>query len=149
MTVPDRLRAADLRPLWTELHKRFSTGAAVSRVTLKNLDDDQRAALADLLGMDRYPPTTGPSPWPGWTRSCSNSPARTLGRRLRPSAARSATGRATAAKGNANGTPSGNGSPRTPWSPVSPHWFTGSTTSAAKGSSWAPCRTRAPFSNGR
>ncbi|NVI88728.1 TIGR02679 family protein [Actinomadura sp. BRA 177] len=60
MTVPDRLRAADLRPLWTELHKRFSTGAAVSRVTLKNLDDDQRAALADLLGMDRYPPATVP-----------------------------------------------------------------------------------------
>ncbi|GAA1821199.1 TIGR02679 family protein [Actinomadura chokoriensis] len=58
MSIPNRLRDADLRPLWTELHKRFSTGAAVSRVTLKNLDGDQRAALADLLGMDRYPAST-------------------------------------------------------------------------------------------
>lgn len=58
MTVPARLRAADLKPLWTTLHKRFSTGTAVSRVTVKGLDDDQRAALADLLGMDRYPPST-------------------------------------------------------------------------------------------
>lgn len=58
MNVPDRLRAADLRPLWTELYKRFSTGAAVSRVTLKGLDGAQRAALADLLGMDRYPAAT-------------------------------------------------------------------------------------------
>ncbi|TDC96970.1 TIGR02679 family protein [Actinomadura sp. 7K507] len=60
MTVPGRLRAADLKPLWTELHRRFSAGAHVSRVTLRGLDDDQRAALADLLGMDRYPPSTVP-----------------------------------------------------------------------------------------
>ncbi|SNS84081.1 TIGR02679 family protein [Actinomadura meyerae] len=58
MTAPDRLRAADLRPLWTELHRRFSTGAAVTRVTVRNLDEGQRAALADLLGMDRYPGST-------------------------------------------------------------------------------------------
>ncbi|MFI0411523.1 TIGR02679 family protein [Actinomadura sp. 3N508] len=58
MTIPERLRAADLRPLWTELHKRFSTGTQVSRVTVKNLSDAQRAALADLLGLDRYPPAT-------------------------------------------------------------------------------------------
>ncbi|TMR42106.1 TIGR02679 family protein [Actinomadura geliboluensis] len=56
--IPDRLRAADLRPFWTELHRRFSTGAAVTRVTVKNLDEGQRAALADLLGMDRYPGST-------------------------------------------------------------------------------------------
>ncbi|SNS06313.1 TIGR02679 family protein [Actinomadura mexicana] len=58
MTVPARLRAADLKPLWTVLHKRFSTGAAVSRITVRGLDGDQRAAIADLLGMDRYPPST-------------------------------------------------------------------------------------------
>ncbi|QKW34466.1 TIGR02679 family protein [Actinomadura sp. NAK00032] len=58
MSVPDRLRDADLRPLWTELHKRFSTGAAVARITIKDLDGGQRAALADLLGMDRYPGST-------------------------------------------------------------------------------------------
>ncbi|MEU8798684.1 TIGR02679 family protein [Spirillospora sp. NPDC048819] len=58
MTVPDRLRDADLKPLWSELHRRFSTGAQVSRVTVKGLDGGQRAALADLLGMDRYPPPT-------------------------------------------------------------------------------------------
>ena len=58
MTVPDRLRAADLRPLWTELHRRFSAGAAVSRITIRDLDGGGRAALADLLGMDRYPPPT-------------------------------------------------------------------------------------------
>ncbi|GAA4240558.1 hypothetical protein GCM10022254_65680 [Actinomadura meridiana] len=58
MTVPERLRGADLRPLWTELHRRFSAGIPVSRITLKGLDDTQRAALADLLGLDRYPPST-------------------------------------------------------------------------------------------
>lgn len=58
MTLPERLRAADLRPLWRELHKRYSTGVPVSRVTVKGLDDAERAALADLLGMERYPPST-------------------------------------------------------------------------------------------
>lgn len=58
MTVPERLRAADLKPLWAALHKRFSTGTTVSRVTVKGLDRDQRAAVADLLGLDRYPPST-------------------------------------------------------------------------------------------
>ncbi|WP_242884423.1 TIGR02679 family protein [Actinomadura litoris] len=55
MAVPERLRAGDLTPLWTELHRRFSTGAQVSRVTVRGLNAGQRTALADLLGMDRYP----------------------------------------------------------------------------------------------
>ncbi|XVQ07147.1 TIGR02679 family protein [Spirillospora sp. CA-255316] len=58
MALPDRLRASDLSPLWKELHRRFSSGAAVSRVTVTGLDERQRAALADLLGLDRYPPPT-------------------------------------------------------------------------------------------
>ncbi|WP_412516723.1 TIGR02679 family protein [Actinomadura madurae] len=58
MNIPERLRAADLKPLWATLHKRFSTGTAVSRITVQGLDRDQRAAVADLLGMDRYPPST-------------------------------------------------------------------------------------------
>lgn len=58
MAIPDRLHSSDLLPLWKELHRRFSSGAAVSRVTVSGLGEHHRAALADLLGMDRYPPST-------------------------------------------------------------------------------------------
>ncbi|MFF9504862.1 TIGR02679 family protein [Streptomyces sp. NPDC014656] len=44
-----------LRPLWEALHTRLSSGRPVTRVRLGPLDDPQREALADLLGMDRLP----------------------------------------------------------------------------------------------
>ncbi|RVX40367.1 uncharacterized protein (TIGR02679 family) [Nonomuraea polychroma] len=56
--VPERLRAAALRPVWTALHERLSSGHQVSRVKVTGLDAEQQAAVADLLGLDRYP---GPS----------------------------------------------------------------------------------------
>ena len=55
MSVPDRLRATELQPIWAALHRRFSSGRPVSRVTVGGLDMAQQAALADLLGLDRYP----------------------------------------------------------------------------------------------
>lgn len=56
----DRKSIADvdrpaLRPLWQAVHERISSGRPVSRVRIGPLDDDQREALADLLGMDRLP----------------------------------------------------------------------------------------------
>jgi uncharacterized protein (TIGR02679 family) len=45
-----------LAPLWRAVHLRLSSGRAVSRVRVGPLDDGQRAALADLLGLDRLPP---------------------------------------------------------------------------------------------
>ncbi|WP_327582516.1 TIGR02679 family protein [Nonomuraea sp. NBC_00507] len=56
--VPERLRAAALRPVWAALHERLSSGHQVSRVKVTGLEDEQQAAVADLLGLDRYP---GPS----------------------------------------------------------------------------------------
>lgn len=53
--IPDRLRAAALLPLWQAVHDRLSSGQAVSRVRIGPLDTAQRSALADLLGMARYP----------------------------------------------------------------------------------------------
>lgn len=44
-----------LRPLWQAVHERLSSGRSVSRVRVGPLDDEQREALADLLGMDRLP----------------------------------------------------------------------------------------------
>ncbi|WP_405583348.1 TIGR02679 family protein [Streptomyces sp. NBC_01190] len=44
-----------LRPLWRAVHERLSSGRPVSRVRIGPLDDDQREALADLLGMERLP----------------------------------------------------------------------------------------------
>lgn len=44
-----------LRPLWQTVHERLSSGRDVSRVRIGPLDDEQREALADLLGMDRLP----------------------------------------------------------------------------------------------
>ncbi|MFC4120732.1 TIGR02679 family protein [Nonomuraea zeae] len=58
MTVPERLRAAGLRPVWQALHERLSSGHQVSRVRVAGLGGEQQAAVADLLGLDRYP---GPS----------------------------------------------------------------------------------------
>ncbi|MER5220489.1 TIGR02679 family protein [Streptomyces flaveus] len=49
------LRRPELRPLWLAVHDRLSSGRPVSRVRIGPLDDGQRAALADLLGLDRLP----------------------------------------------------------------------------------------------
>lgn len=49
------LRRRELRPLWDTLHNRLSSGRPVTRVRLGPLDDTQREALADLLGLDRLP----------------------------------------------------------------------------------------------
>ncbi|MFI7701111.1 TIGR02679 family protein [Nonomuraea sp. NPDC049480] len=56
--VPERLRVAALRPIWQALHERLSSGHQVSRVKVTGLADEEQAAVADLLGLDRYP---GPS----------------------------------------------------------------------------------------
>ncbi|MGW0843478.1 TIGR02679 family protein [Streptomyces sp. NPDC002787] len=45
----------ELRPLWRTVHDRLSSGRPVTRVRLGPLDDAQREALADLLGLDRLP----------------------------------------------------------------------------------------------
>lgn len=44
-----------LDPLWRAVHTRLSSGSPVSRVKVDGLDDDQRAAIADLLGSARLP----------------------------------------------------------------------------------------------
>jgi uncharacterized protein (TIGR02679 family) len=49
------LFSSALAPLWSAVHDRLSSGRAVSRVRLGPLNDEQRTALADLLGMDRLP----------------------------------------------------------------------------------------------
>jgi len=49
------LRRPELRPLWHTVHTRLSSGRPVTRVRLGPLDDAQREALADLLGLDRLP----------------------------------------------------------------------------------------------
>lgn len=54
-SIPDRLRSTALAPLWRTLHERFSSGRPVSRITLTGLTEKNQAALADLLGLDRYP----------------------------------------------------------------------------------------------
>ncbi|MEO3867954.1 TIGR02679 family protein [Nonomuraea sp. B12E4] len=53
--VPERLRAAGLRPVWRALHERLSSGRQVSRVRVSGLGAEEQAAVADLLGLDRYP----------------------------------------------------------------------------------------------
>ncbi|MFE2558364.1 TIGR02679 family protein [Streptomyces sp. NPDC059352] len=61
MTPPDpasgdrTLRRPELRSLWETVHDRLSSGRPVTRVRLGPLDDAQREALADLLGLDRLP----------------------------------------------------------------------------------------------
>lgn len=53
--VPDRLRVAELRPVWEALHGRLSSGQQVSRFRVTGLEAGEQAAVADLLGLDRYP----------------------------------------------------------------------------------------------
>jgi uncharacterized protein (TIGR02679 family) len=45
-----------LSPLWRAAHERLSSGRSVSRIRVGPLTEEQRIALADLLGMDRLPP---------------------------------------------------------------------------------------------
>ncbi|MEV7142823.1 TIGR02679 family protein [Streptomyces tauricus] len=49
------LSRPELRPLWQTVHSRLSSGRPVTRVRLGPLDEAQREALADLLGLDRLP----------------------------------------------------------------------------------------------
>ncbi|WP_098009534.1 TIGR02679 family protein [Streptomyces sp. sk226] len=49
------LRRPELLPVWQTLHGRLSSGRPVTRVRLGPLDESQREALADLLGLDRLP----------------------------------------------------------------------------------------------
>ncbi|MQA07985.1 MAG: TIGR02679 family protein [Pseudonocardiaceae bacterium] len=49
------MRSEALRPLWQAVHYRLSSGQPVTRVRVGPLDGEQRAAVADLLGMARYP----------------------------------------------------------------------------------------------
>ncbi len=53
-----RLEVANLAPLVVELSRRFEDGSPVSGVTVRDLDEEQRAAIADLLGRDRLPGRT-------------------------------------------------------------------------------------------
>ncbi|MED7947866.1 TIGR02679 family protein [Streptomyces sp. BE303] len=55
MTDRHPLDLPGLRPLWTAVHDRLSTGRPVNRVRSGPLDDAGREALADLLGLDRLP----------------------------------------------------------------------------------------------
>ncbi len=50
-----RLEVAGLAPLVAELARRFADGAAMSAVTVRDLDEEQQGAIADLLGQDRLP----------------------------------------------------------------------------------------------
>ncbi|WP_329493752.1 TIGR02679 family protein [Kitasatospora herbaricolor] len=55
MTDRHSLDLPELRPLWSAVHDRLSTGRPVSRVRSGPLDEAGREALADLLGLDRLP----------------------------------------------------------------------------------------------
>ncbi|WP_030058159.1 MULTISPECIES: TIGR02679 family protein [Streptomyces] len=55
MTDRHPLDLPELRPLWSAVHDRLSTGRPVSRVRSGPLDEAGREALADLLGLDRLP----------------------------------------------------------------------------------------------
>jgi uncharacterized protein (TIGR02679 family) len=55
MTLPGSLARPVLRPLWQALHDRLSSGRPVNRVRIGPLDEEQREAVADLLGLDRLP----------------------------------------------------------------------------------------------
>ncbi|MFE7634649.1 TIGR02679 family protein [Kitasatospora sp. NPDC057518] len=55
MTDRHPLDLPELRPLWSAVHSRLSTGRPVSRVRSGPLDEAGREALADLLGLDRLP----------------------------------------------------------------------------------------------
>ncbi|MGW2896735.1 TIGR02679 family protein [Streptomyces sp. NPDC001212] len=49
------LGCPELRPLWQTVHSRLSSGRPVTRIRLGPLDEPQREALADLLGLDHLP----------------------------------------------------------------------------------------------
>ncbi|MFE7712506.1 TIGR02679 family protein [Streptomyces sp. NPDC057486] len=49
------LRRPELHPLWQTAHGCLSSGRPVARIRLGPLDETQREALADLLGLDRLP----------------------------------------------------------------------------------------------
>ncbi len=51
MADPAAFDRPELAPLWTELRRRFEAGGPVRTVRLAGLQLDQRAALADLLGL--------------------------------------------------------------------------------------------------
>jgi uncharacterized protein (TIGR02679 family) len=53
--IPPSLRSPHLTALWKEAHRRLSTGAQVASIRLRGLTDDERHALAELLGEDRLP----------------------------------------------------------------------------------------------
>ncbi|AUY48289.1 TIGR02679 family protein [Streptomyces sp. CB01881] len=55
MTDRHPLDLPELRPLWSAVHDRLSSGRPVTRVRSGPLDDAGREALADLLGLDRLP----------------------------------------------------------------------------------------------
>ncbi|MFG2819861.1 TIGR02679 family protein [Kitasatospora sp. NPDC048365] len=57
MTDRHPLDLPELRPLWSAVHGRLSTGRPVSRVRSGPLDEAGQEALADLLGLDRLPGT--------------------------------------------------------------------------------------------
>lgn len=52
-----RLDRTDLARLVDELHRRYGGGAAPRSLQLRGLSDDERVALADLLGLARLPPS--------------------------------------------------------------------------------------------
>jgi uncharacterized protein (TIGR02679 family) len=54
----DRLQVTGLTPLVAELARRLEDGPPVTRITVHGLEDDQRASVADLLGLDRLPGST-------------------------------------------------------------------------------------------
>ncbi len=53
-----RLGVTGLAPVVAELVRRFQDGAPVTQITVRGLNDDQRASVADLLGHDRLPGPT-------------------------------------------------------------------------------------------
>jgi uncharacterized protein (TIGR02679 family) len=53
--IPPYLRSPHLAALWKETHRRLSTGVQVTAIRLRNLSEDERHALAELLGADRLP----------------------------------------------------------------------------------------------
>ncbi len=53
--VPAAFAVPELRPLWDEAHRRLASGRRVSRVSIGPLTEEQRDAVADLLGMATRP----------------------------------------------------------------------------------------------
>lgn len=53
--IPSSLRSPHLAVLWKEAHRRLSTGTQVASIRLRGLTEDERHALAELLGADRLP----------------------------------------------------------------------------------------------